>query len=60
MGSHILILDFVTNLELLVEQSKLEMREKFQNVEVAVKQRIKKIFHQLNERGKNDSTNYLI
>ena len=31
-----LIIDFVTNLELLAEQNKLEMRKKFQDIEVAV------------------------
>ena len=51
-----LIIDFVTNLGLLAEQSKLEMRKKFQNFEVAVNERIKKIFDQLNEWGKNYSS----
>ena len=53
-----LIIDFVTNLELLAEQSKLEMRKKLQKVEVAVNERMKKIFDQLNERGKIYSSNY--
>ena len=52
-----LIIDFVSNLELLAEQSKLEMRKKFQDIEVAVNERMKKIFDQLNERGKNYSSN---
>ena len=52
-----LIIDFVSNLELLAEKSKLEMRTKFQDFEVAVNERTKKIFDQLNERGKNYSSN---
>ena len=44
-----LIIDFVANLELLAERSKLEMRKKFQDIEVAVNERMKKIFDQLNE-----------
>ena len=48
-----LIIDFVSKLELLAEKSKLEMRTKFQDFEVAVIERMKKIFDQLNERGKN-------
>ena len=52
-----LIIDFVSNLELLAEQSKLEMRKKFQDIEVAVNERIKTIFDQLIERGKNYSSN---
>ena len=48
-----LIIDFVSKLELLAEQSKLEMRKKIQDIEVAVNERMKKIFDQLNERGKN-------
>ena len=48
-----LIIDFVSNLELLAEQSKLEMRKKFQGIEVVVNEKMKKIFDQLNERGKN-------
>ena len=51
-----LIIDFVYNLELLAEQSKLEMRKKFQDIEVGVNERMKKIFDQLNERGKNYSS----
>ena len=51
-----LIIDFVTNLELLAEQSRLEMRKKFHNFEVAVNERMKKIFDQLNERSKNYSS----
>ena len=52
-----LIIDFVSKLELLAEQSKLEMRKKFQESEVAVNERMRKIFDQLNERGKNFSSN---
>ena len=48
-----LITDFVSNLELLAEQSKLEMRNKIQDIEVAVNERMKKIFDQVNERGKS-------
>ena len=51
-----LITDFVSNLELLAEKSKLEMRTKFQDIEVAVNERMKKIFDVLNERGKNYSS----
>ena len=47
-----LIIDFVSKLELLAEKSKLEMRTKFQDIEVAVNERMRKIFDQLNERGK--------
>ena len=54
---HNLIFDFVTKLELLAEKSKLEKRTKFQDFEVAVNERMKKIFDQLNERGKNCSSN---
>ena len=52
-----LIIDFVSNLELLAEKSKLEMRTKFHNFEVAINERMKKIFDQLNERGKRYSNN---
>ena len=52
-----LIIDFVSKLELLAEKSKLEMRTKIQGIEVAVNERMKKIFDQLNERGKNYSSN---
>ena len=54
-----LIIDFVSKLELLAEKSKLEMRTKFQDTEVAVNERMKKIFDQLNERGKNNSSKKL-
>ena len=33
------------------------MRKKFQDIEVAVNERMRKIFDQLNERGKNFSSN---
>ena len=49
--------DFVGNLELLAEKIRLEMRTKFQNVELAVKERLKTIFDQQNERGKNYLSN---
>ena len=49
----IFIIDFVTNLELLAEQTKLEMREKIQDIEVAVNERMKKIFNKLNERDES-------
>ena len=52
-----LVIDFLSKLELLAEKSKLEMRTKFQDVEVAVNERMRKIFDQLNERGKNYSSN---
>ena len=52
-----LIIDFVSKLELLAEKNKLEMRTKFQDIEVAVNERMKKIFDQLNERGKKYSSN---
>ena len=51
-----LIIDFVSNLELLAEKSKLEMRTKFQDIEVAANERMNKFFDQLNERGKNYSS----
>ena len=41
----------------MAEKSKLEKRTKFQDIEVAVIERMKKIFDQLNERGKNYSIN---
>ena len=52
-----LIIDFVSNLELFAEKSKVEMRTKFQDIEVAVNERMRKIFDQLNERGKKFSSN---
>ena len=51
-----MIIDFVSKLELLAEKSKLEMRTNFQDIEVAVNERMKKIFDQLNERGQNFSS----
>ena len=53
-----LIIDFVSKLELLAEKSKLEMRTKFHDIEVAVNERMKKIFDQLNERGKSNKKEY--
>ena len=50
-----LITDFVSNLELLAEKVR-EMRTKFQDIEVAVKERMKKIFDQLTKRGRNYSS----
>ena len=52
-----LIVDFVSKLELLVEKSQLEMRTRFQGIDVAVNERTKKILDQLNERGKKYSNN---
>ena len=52
-----LIIDFESKLELLAVKSKLEMRKDFQDIEVAVKERMKMISDQLNERGKNYSSN---
>ena len=52
-----LIIDFVSKLELLAERSKLKMRTKFQDIEVAVNERMRKIFDQLNKRDKNFSSN---
>ena len=52
-----LIIDFVSKLELLAEKSNLEMRTKFQDIEAAVNERMKKIFDQLNECGKSYSSN---
>ena len=52
-----LIIDFVSKLALLAEKSKLEMKKKISYFEVAVNERMKKIFDQLNERGKNYSSN---
>ena len=52
-----LIMAFVSNLELLAEKTKLEMRTKLQDFEVAVNERMKKIFDQLNELGKIYSMN---
>ena len=37
-----LIIDFVSNLQLLAEKSKLEMRTKFQDIEGAVNERMKR------------------
>ena len=51
-----LIIDFVSDLELSAVKSKLEMRTKFNDIEVAVNERIKKIFDQLNKCGKNYSS----
>ena len=41
---------------MLAEKSKLEMRTNFQDIEIAVNGRMKKIFDQLNERGENYSS----
>ena len=46
-----LVIDFLVYYELLAEKSKLEMRRKFQDFEVAVNKRMRNIFGQLNERG---------
>ena len=50
-----LFIDFVANIDLLAEKNKLEMRTKLQVIEVAVNERSKNIFDQLNVRGKNYS-----
>ena len=47
-----LIIGFVSKLELLAEKSKLEMRTNIQDIEVAVNERMKKIFDQLKEQCK--------
>ena len=44
---------------MLAEKSMIEMRTKFQDIEVAIKKRMKKIFDQLNERGKILSGNQI-
>ena len=51
-----LINDFVSNLELLAEKSKLEMRTKFQDIEATINEKVKKICDQLNARSKNYSS----
>ena len=51
-----LIIDFVSKIKLLGEEKKLEMRTKFQDIEVAVNERMKKIFDRLNERHRNFSS----
>ena len=49
---------FVSNIEPLAEISKLGMRTKFQDIEVAVNEWMKKTFDQLNEWGINHSFFY--
>ena len=39
-----LIIDFVSNLELLAEKNKLEMRTKLQDIDVSLNERMKKYF----------------
>ena len=51
-----LIIDFVSKVELLGEKKKLETKTKIQDIEVAVNERMKKIFDWLNERDKNFSS----
>ena len=46
----VLIIAFVSSLELLAEKSKLQMRTKFQEIENTVNDRVKKIFDKLNAR----------
>ena len=46
----LLIIAFVSSLELLAERSKLQMRTKFQESENTVNDRVKKIFEKLNAR----------
>ena len=48
-----LVIGFVIKLELLAEKSKLEMRNKFQDVERVVNERMSKFFQELNERCRN-------
>ena len=45
------------NLEFLAEKNKLDMKTNFQDNEMAVTDRMKKMFNLLNERGKNYSRN---
>ena len=52
------MIGFVSNIELLTEISKLGMRTKFQDIEVAVNEWMKKTFDQLNEWGINHSFFY--
>ena len=54
-----LMTDFASKHRLLSEKSELETRTKFQDIEVAVNERMKKIFDQLNEPGKNYLSNKL-
>ena len=51
-----LIIDLAIKLEFLAEKSKLEMRTKFQDIERVVKERMSKIFEELNERCRNHPT----
>ena len=46
-----LIIDFVSNLELLAEKSELKLRKKFQHNGSAVDEPLKKIFDQLSDQG---------
>ena len=52
-----LIIGYIINLELFAEQSKLEMRTKLQDIEVAVNGLLEKIFDQLYEQSNNYSIN---
>ena len=45
-----LIVAFVSSLEVLAGKSKLQMRTKFQETEITVNDRVKKIFHKLKAR----------
>ena len=54
--SQYLIIDFMRNLELLAEKSKLEMRQNFQDIDVVINEKKKKSFDQLSERGKSYSS----
>ena len=51
-----MLIDFICNLELLVEQSKLELNRKFHDDEVAIKERMRNKFDQLIERCKSYSS----
>ena len=47
---NLLIIAFVSNLELLAETNQLQMRTKFQEIENTVNDRVKNIFDKLNAR----------
>ena len=47
----ILIIAFVSNLELLAEKSGIQLRTNFQEIENAVNNRVKKVYDKLNARN---------
>ena len=51
-----MLIDFICNLELLVEQSKLKLNKKFRDDEIAIKEGKRKKFDQVNERCKSYSS----